>query len=97
MIAAVAIIIFSSSQLLQPLPTQSERPNDLVPLSTDAEINTFDLEQVLAAKEGDIIGVRGESLVITDGVKHLVPLEDISHVIAPDTIRSIDNLSLIHI
>ncbi len=56
------------------------------------EIDIFDLEQVLMAKEGDVVGTRGEKLMITNGIRHIVPLNQIlSGGPPPDGIPPIEN------
>lgn len=57
-----------------------------------SEIDIFDLEQVLMAKEGDVVGKRGEKLMISNGVRHIVPLNKIlSGGPPPDGIPPIEN------
>ncbi len=55
------------------------------------EIDRFDIVEVLAAKEGDIVGGRGEQLMITNGIRHIVPMNEITRLLPPDRIPSIDN------
>ncbi len=55
------------------------------------EIDPFDIVQVLAAKEGDVVGGRGEQLMITNGIRHIVPMNEITRLLPPDRIPSIDN------
>lgn len=56
------------------------------------EIDLFSLDQVLMAKEGDVVGTRGERLMITNGIRHIIPLSDIlSGGPAPDGIPPIEN------
>ena len=60
------------------------------------EIDVFDLEQVLMAKEGDVVGTRGEKLMITNGffgiIRHIIPLNEILRGgPPPDGIPPIEN------
>jgi hypothetical protein len=60
------------------------------PLS-NPDIDRFDIVQVLAAREGDVVGGRGERLMITNGIRHIIPMNQITRLLPPDRIPSIDN------
>ena len=68
-------------------------PEPLVQAKTKTpEIDIFDLEQVLMAGEGDVVGTRGEKLMITNGIRHNIPLNEIlSGGPPPDGIPPIEN------
>lgn len=68
-------------------------PEPLVQAKTKTpEIDIFDLEQVLMAGEGDVVGTRGEKLMITNGIRHIIPLNEIlSGGPPPDGIPPIEN------
>ncbi|MFQ5762164.1 MAG: DUF3179 domain-containing protein, partial [Candidatus Bathyarchaeia archaeon] len=69
-----------------PTPTPVEAP------TAGKVIDPFDLGAVLMAEEGDVVGLRGETLMITSDIRHLVPLSKImSGGPPPDGIPSIDN------
>ncbi|MFQ5998791.1 MAG: DUF3179 domain-containing (seleno)protein [Candidatus Bathyarchaeia archaeon] len=97
-IAALAVILVAAIAVMEN-PFGNNRPifstslfNPGVATSHSQTLDFYNLQVVLAAKEGALIGVRGESLQVTNGVRHLVSLENIvSGGPPPDGIPSIDD------